>query len=114
MRRRLLVLPLGLLLLTGCSSDSADSGDSADGGDPTSAGSSAGASSDVHEVSGAGLTFVAAAKGRPPEPGALSTSSAGPEVSPWQVNECLEKKRHTIRLAPSRLIRGTLVLISRS
>ena len=66
-----------------------------------------------HVAVRAGLTFVAAAKGRPPEPGALSTSSAGPEVSAWQINECLEKKLHAARLSPARLIRGTLVLISR-
>jgi hypothetical protein len=66
-----------------------------------------------HAAVRAGLTFVAAAKGRQPEPGALSTSSAGPEVSPWQVNECLEKRLHAVRLSPSRLIRGTLVLIAR-
>jgi hypothetical protein len=47
-----------LLLLTGCSSDSGDSTDSADGGNSTSSGDSASASSDVHQVSGAGLTFV--------------------------------------------------------
>ncbi|MFC5177689.1 hypothetical protein [Nocardioides taihuensis] len=43
-----------LLLLTGCSSDS---GDSADAGDPSGSGGSTSASADVHQVSGAGLTF---------------------------------------------------------